>query len=353
MRGFNKTAGAAALFVAALTCASNAVRAQATATGEQTFHITPVRPVAELRREALAAKPPEEKGDFRPADLVELVQVVPDLKLEIRYATSNNFLGTPVYEQARAFMQRPAAEALARVASALKPRGYGLVVFDAYRPWYVTKIFWDATPQDKKQFVADPAEGSKHNRGCAVDLTLYDLKTGQAVSMPSGYDEMSERAYADYKGGTDAERQHRETLRRAMEAEGFAVYAYEWWHYDYKDWQHYRIGNTPFDRLGRGVAALIRLRRKVHPPDTTNAPAASHGGVARLARPAGRPRAAPASASCCAPSSSLVASARKGDQRSRRVSARLQSGGRQSCRTTLGQIADLPNTIRKSAHISE
>src|SRR5512146_1735123 len=121
-------------------------------------------------------------------------------------------------------MQRSAAEALARVAAALRPAGYGLLVFDAYRPWFVTKIFWDATPDDKKQFVANPAEGSRHNRGCAVDLTLYDLKTGQAVSMPSGYDEMSDRAYVDYAGGTETERAHRAILRRAMEAAGFTVY---------------------------------------------------------------------------------------------------------------------------------
>jgi D-alanyl-D-alanine dipeptidase len=220
-----------------------------TAPAQASFRITPQRPVDELRREALAATPPIEKGDFRPPELTNLVGVVPRVKLEIRYATTNNFLGTPVYEQARAFLQRPAAEALARVARALERRGYGLLVFDAYRPWYVTKIFWDATPDDKKQFVANPAEGSKHNRGCAVDLTLYDLKTGRAVTMPSGYDEMSDRAYADYKGGTSAERQHREVLRAAMAAEGFEVYPYEWWHYDYRDWKFYGIGNVPFDRV--------------------------------------------------------------------------------------------------------
>ncbi len=223
--------------------------AQAPAPPQTSFRITPQRPVAELRREALAATPPAEKGDFRPAELVSLTGLVPRVKLEIRYATTNNFLGTPVYEQARAFLQRPAAEALARVARALERRGYGLLVFDAYRPWYVTKIFWDATPDGKKEFVADPATGSKHNRGCAVDLTLYDLKTGRAVTMPSGYDEMSERAYADYPGGTAAERQHRETLKAAMAAEGFEVYPQEWWHYDYKDWKFYGIGNVPFDRI--------------------------------------------------------------------------------------------------------
>jgi D-alanyl-D-alanine dipeptidase len=223
--------------------------AQSQAPPQASFKITPFRPVADLRREALSAQPPAETGEFRETDLVDLTRVVPDVKLEVRYASSNNFLGTPVYEQARAFLQRPAAEALARVARALQREGYGLLVFDAYRPWFVTKIFWDATPDDKKQFVANPAEGSRHNRGCAVDLSIYDLKTGQAASMPSGYDEMTEHAYADYVGGTGAERQHRSTLRRAMEAEGFTVYPYEWWHYDYRDWKLYRIGNVPFEKM--------------------------------------------------------------------------------------------------------
>ena len=179
------------------------VAGQSQAPAQASFRITPLRPVAELRREALRAQPPPETGEFSPADLVELARVGPGLELEVRYATSNNFLGTPVYERARAFLQRPAAEALARVARTLRAAGYGLLVFDGYRPWYVTKIFWDATPDDKKQFVANPAEGSRHNRGCAVDLTLYDMKTGRAVDLPSGYDEMTDRAYADYSGGTE------------------------------------------------------------------------------------------------------------------------------------------------------
>jgi zinc D-Ala-D-Ala dipeptidase len=86
------------------------------------------------------------------------------------------------------------AEAVLRAHRELKAQGYGLLIHDGNHPWYVTKIFWDATPDDKKIFVADPAEGSKHNRGCAVDLSLYDLKTGREVKMPSGYDEMTDRA---------------------------------------------------------------------------------------------------------------------------------------------------------------
>jgi D-alanyl-D-alanine dipeptidase len=217
---------------------------------EASFHITPLRPVEELRTEALKAQPPQEEGDFRKPELVELVKLDPTIRLDIRYATTNNFLGTPVYTQARAFLQRPAAEALLRAHHELRSRGYGLIIHDGYRPWYVTKIFWDATPDDKKIFVADPAKGSVHNRGCAVDLSLYDLATGKEVKMPSGYDEMTERAYADYAGGTEGERALRELLRNAMEAQGFAVIPKEWWHFDYKDWKLYPIQNVRFEDPG-------------------------------------------------------------------------------------------------------
>lgn len=216
---------------------------------DSTFRITPVRPVSELKREALAAQPPHETGKFRKPDLVELVKLDPTIKLDIRYATTNNFLSTPMYSQARAFLQRPAAEALLKAHRALKAKGYGLLIHDAYRPWYVTRMFWEATPNDKRIFVANPAEGSKHNRGCAVDLTLYDLKTGAAVKMPSGYDEMSPRAYADYPGGALEERERRAILREAMEREGFTVYPQEWWHFDYKDWKQYPILNRRFEDI--------------------------------------------------------------------------------------------------------
>jgi zinc D-Ala-D-Ala dipeptidase len=216
----------------------------------QSPHIKTARPIDELRLEALSATPPHEDGDFRKPDLVELTPLDPRIHLDIRYATSNDFLGTPVYSQARAFLQRPAAEALLRVQQKLKPLGYGLLIHDAYRPWYVTKIFWDATPPEEKIFVADPAQGSRHNRGCAVDLTLYDLATGKPIEMPGTYDEMSPRSFPDYPGGTSLQRWHRDLLRRAMESEGFTVYEAEWWHFDYKDWKEYPILNVPFEKLG-------------------------------------------------------------------------------------------------------
>jgi D-alanyl-D-alanine dipeptidase len=220
--------------------------------GANQLRVTPLRPVPELLKEAREASPPEERGEFRPTDLVELTELDPTIKLEIRYATTNNLFGTVFYSEPRAFLQRPAAESLVRAGRRLKGLGYGLLVHDAYRPWFVTKVFWDAAPDDKKKFVADPAQGSRHNRGCAVDLTLYDLKTGQPVEMVSTYDETTDRASPDYPGGTSLQRWHRDLLRAAMEAEGFKVFEGEWWHFDYKDWKLYRIGNVPFDQIGGG-----------------------------------------------------------------------------------------------------
>jgi zinc D-Ala-D-Ala dipeptidase len=211
-------------------------------------------PTAPARASKAQEGPPKEEGTFRAPDLVELVKLDRSIKLDVRYATPNNFTGRAVYSEARAFLQRPAAAALVRASRALRKKGYGLAVFDGYRPWSVTKLFWEVTPADKKQFVADPAKGSRHNRGCAVDLTLYDLKTGRQVSMPGEYDEMSERSHINYAGGTPEQRRLRDLLRAALEAEGFAVYKEEWWHYDYKDWRQYPILNLSFDEIGKPKA---------------------------------------------------------------------------------------------------
>jgi zinc D-Ala-D-Ala dipeptidase len=194
--------------------------------------------------------PPKEKNK-READLVELTKLDNSIKLDIRYATVNNFVGRPVYTEARAFLQRPAAEALIRVHRELKKQGLGLVIFDGYRPWTITKLFWDVVPEDKRKFVANPEKGSKHNRGCAVDLSVYDLKSGELIPMPSGFDEFTDRASPDYKGGTDEERRNRDMLRKLMEAEGFVVNPNEWWHFDYKDWQKYAIYDISFDEAAK------------------------------------------------------------------------------------------------------
>ncbi|WP_419190014.1 serine hydrolase [Stieleria marina] len=215
----------------------------------ETFKIKPVKPIDELRAKALAANPPVEQGDFREANLTELVQLDPTIKLDIRYATTNNFTGAVFYKQPKAFMQHPAAEAVVRANARVRSRGLGLLINDAYRPWHVTKMFWDATPGDLKDFVANPANGSRHNRGCAVDLTLYDLKTGEPIQMVAGYDEFSPRSFPMYPGGTSRQRWYRDLLRRTMEAEGFTIYEFEWWHFDFGDWKKYRIGNVTFEEI--------------------------------------------------------------------------------------------------------
>jgi len=184
----------------------------------------------------------------RPArDFVELQALEPAIRLDVRYATADNLLGRPLYPSARAFLRRPVAEALLRVHRSLAASGYGLVVFDAYRPWSVTKALWDETPPAKRGFVANPARGSNHNRGCAVDLSLYARATGEPVPMPSAYDEMTPRSAADFAGGTTESRAHRDRLRAAMEADGFRVEHHEWWHFNHRDCARYAIEDAPFD----------------------------------------------------------------------------------------------------------
>lgn len=182
-------------------------------------------------------------------DLVDLATLSPGFRFDIRYATENNFLHRRFYSEARAFLTRPAADALVRAAATLRTHGYGLLIFDAYRPWSVTKQFWDSTPANLHIYVADPSKGSKHNRGCAVDLTIYDLRTGEPAEMPSGYDEMTKRAHPNYRGGSAEARAHRDLLRHAMGAEGFTVDRAEWWHFDFRGWPAYPVLDVPFDQL--------------------------------------------------------------------------------------------------------
>ncbi|MFL6468918.1 MAG: M15 family metallopeptidase [Pyrinomonadaceae bacterium] len=199
-----------------------------------------------LSLQALAqVGPPKEEGK-REAHLVELITLDKSIKLDIRYATANNFTGKQVYPEARAFLQKPAAKAIVRVHKKLKKQGLGIVIYDGYRPWTITKLFWDSVTPDKRMFVADPSKGSKHNRGCAVDLGIFNLKTGAAIPMPSAYDEFSERASPNYAGGTEEERRNRDLLRSLMEAEGFIVNENEWWHFDFKDWEQYGIYDISF-----------------------------------------------------------------------------------------------------------
>jgi zinc D-Ala-D-Ala dipeptidase len=188
------------------------------------------------------------EGD--PKRLLELVKLDPSITLDLRYATANNFTGRVLYDEARAFMAAAAAQSLVRAHKNAQADGFGLTIFDAYRPWRVTKKLWDATPRGpKKNYVANPKKGSKHNRGCAVDLSLHDLKTGALVPMPSGFDDFSEKAHRDYMGAGEPANANRTRLQRYMEAEGFIALSNEWWHFDFTGWQDYPVLDIPFSQI--------------------------------------------------------------------------------------------------------
>ncbi len=181
--------------------------------------------------------------------MIELVKLDETIKLDIRYARQDNFVGRPVYGMARAFLQTPAAESLVRVHRKLKMEGCGLLIFDAYRPWSVTKLFWECVSLEQRQYVADPAVGSRHNRGCAVDLGLYSLADGLPLGMPSNFDDFNQTSHPDYDGGTIEKRANRDLLRAAMESGGFTVNPKEWWHYDHHDWEEFPIMDVSFEEL--------------------------------------------------------------------------------------------------------
>jgi len=183
------------------------------------------------------------------ATLVDLLSLDPTLRLDIRYATAHNFLGRAVYPEARAFLRPRVAGDLVRAHVGLRPRGFGLLVFDAYRPLSVTRTFWEELPPEKRRFVANPAKGSQHNRGCAVDVSLYELASGREVEMPSAYDEMTPRASPRYTGGAPEARAHRDLLRAALESAGFRVNRGEWWHFDHETCPQYELLDLPFEAL--------------------------------------------------------------------------------------------------------
>ena len=188
-------------------------------------------------------------GDAKAArNLVEVSRLDPSLRLDVRYATSQNFMGRVLYPQARVFLIRPAAQAVVRVQKKLRAQNLGLVLFDGYRPWSITQQMWDQTPPGKKQYVADPAKGSRHNRGCAADLTLQNLTSGEALEMPTEYDDFTDKAHAEAVANPTATH-NRALLRQAMESEGFRIYPYEWWHYDYQGWEKFPLLNFSFVEL--------------------------------------------------------------------------------------------------------
>ena len=176
--------------------------------------------------------------------LIDLERSIPRLRLDVRYAGTGNFMKRQLYPEARALLRRPAAEALARVQRDLATEGLGLLVFDAYRPYAVTRLMWDEIGDP--DYVADPAHGSRHNRGAAVDLTLVELESGRPLLMPTDYDSFEPAAHHGYQELPDEAIRNRERLREVMTRHGFEPLATEWWHYDFMGWREFPLMDLPF-----------------------------------------------------------------------------------------------------------
>lgn len=169
------------------------------------------------------------------------------IPLDIRYATPDNFMKKTLYPVAKAYLRAPAARALANVQSELAARGLGIKVFDAYRPYRVTEAMWE--PIKNPDYVADPAKGSRHNRGAAVDLTLIDLRTRAELPMPTPYDDFTERAAHAFTALPADALANRALLREVMVKHGFEPLPSEWWHYDFKGWERFELMDVALEDL--------------------------------------------------------------------------------------------------------
>lgn len=211
---------------------------QAFAQKANPFGLTVINNLADYKKEV--SENPEK-------ELVELKKYIPGIKLDIRYATKNNFAKQAVYKQARAFARLPVAEALKNVQTELNKSGLGLKVFDAYRPYSVTVKFFEVASD--KNFVANPKEGSRHNRGCAIDLTIIHLKTGKELKMPTPYDSFAAAASPSFMDLPAHVIKNRDLLINVMQRNGFWVLDNEWWHFDFKGWKSFELMDIGFEEI--------------------------------------------------------------------------------------------------------
>ncbi len=186
-------------------------------------------------------------NDFSDAELVDISDYIPEIKLDMRYATDNNFTHEVIYDTALAFVRKPVAKALQSVQQSLNKQGLGIVIMDAYRPYAATVKFYEV--YNDTNFVASPYSGSRHNRGAAVDISLIDLKTGEEIPMPTYFDDFSEKASPVYMDLSEEVIKNRELLISEMKKQGFTVYPSEWWHYDYNGWEVFPLMDLSFEQL--------------------------------------------------------------------------------------------------------
>lgn len=204
---------------------------------------TPSSPIVASPSPQSVAAPAKQVDD---AQLVDVQTISPNIKLDIRYATKKNFTHQTLYSQARCVLRGAVARKLAQVQADLESQGLGLKVYDCYRPLSVQKQMWEIMPDDR--YVANPAVGSRHNRGSAVDVTLVD-RTGKELEMPTEFDDFTDRAHGDYAGASPVAKQHRQLLKRVMEKHGFIALPTEWWHFDAAGWQQFPLLDVPMDRI--------------------------------------------------------------------------------------------------------
>ena len=182
-------------------------------------------------------------------DMVNLQKTVPDLIIDLRYASKNNFTNVRMYpaNTDQTFLRKSPAMAMVAAAKELKTMNLGFKIWDAYRPYHVTEKFWELIHDER--YVANPAKGSGHNRGIAVDLTLYDLRTGKEINMPTGFDDFSEAAHHRQPLGDIEKTNNRELLRTIMEKHGFIKFETEWWHYYWPGSDRFDVLDIPFEEL--------------------------------------------------------------------------------------------------------
>lgn len=181
--------------------------------------------------------------------MVDLAKKINGVVLDIRYATANNFTHKVIYAAPRAFARKPVADAFQKVQDSLSRYRLGLKIYDAYRPYAATLLFYKVYPDSN--FVANPRYGSRHNRGCAIDITLVERNTGKEIPMPSAFDDFSVKASPEYANLPDTVIANRKLLFGVMEHFGFKHYSSEWWHFDFTGWESYPLMDLSFEELDK------------------------------------------------------------------------------------------------------
>jgi zinc D-Ala-D-Ala dipeptidase len=181
-------------------------------------------------------------------ELIDVKKLIPTIVLDLRYSTINNFTNTILYKKVfSTYVRMPAANALLQIQNGLQKKGLGIKIFDAYRPYAATKLMWDLIHDDR--YVANPKNGSNHNRGLAIDLTLVNLKTVQELDMGTGFDNFTDTAHHTFNNLPKAVLDNRQFLKNTMEQFGFKSFDTEWWHYSWPNDIDYEVLDLNFSTL--------------------------------------------------------------------------------------------------------